>query len=389
MRRRPDYPMTANLGEEIGLALGNLCRWWWRYLLTALVLGAGMAVLVLSLAYISAHGRLLGRECPRIRLPCDLVLRVPPAVRVLVDPGQPENNIPPTYRYDSVFGGDLARAVQKANVAWMEGAAAVPLLTGPLGQGEVWYVVPGGRLVSALAWEAGGPPRGTGEVGLPVQWAGRAGVGVGDEIELGFIDPGTGFLRVQTCRVAGIYSGIDPVLAVPLLPLGDLEERDYAGELREKGEVAWPYANTLLVSFREEADAALFWRILNNSEYQVYEIVQAETPREMVAALTWHMYGPVQSLFPLLFVFAGLGVFASTLLAVLDRRRELAILKAVGIPGREIGRILTLEALAAGLLGCGLGWAGAVLMRPWLGGPGGASLIISPGMVLGAALRCW
>lgn len=369
----------------IGLALGNVRRWWWRYLLTALLLGAGMAVLVLGLAYVAAHGRLLSRECPRLDLPCHLVLRVPPAVRVMVDPGQPENNIPPTYRYESVFMGDLAQALGRAGVAWMEEAAAVPLVAGPLGQGQVWYVVPQGRLVSALSWQQGGPPAGPGEVGLPAEWARRAGVLPGDRVQLVLLDPATGFLREETLRVTGIYGDL-AAPDVPLLSLPDREGRDFARELQEKGEVAWPYANVLLVSFQGDAGEGLFWRILENSECPVYDALTVDTPRERAASLTRQMYGPVQSLFPLLFVFAGLGVLASTLLAVLDRRRELAILKAVGIPGHQIGRVLTLEAVAAGLAACLLGWAGAVLLRHRLAGPGGRLLVLPPGMVLGGAM---
>ncbi|MDI6894383.1 MAG: FtsX-like permease family protein [Bacillota bacterium] len=378
---------TGNLREEAGLALGNLRRWWWRHLLTALVLGVGMAVLLLGLGYISAHGRLLSRGSPQVRLPCRLVMRVPPAVRVMVDPGQPENNIPPTYRYESVFSGDLAAALEKVQVTWMEGAGSVPLFTGPLGQGEAWYVVPEGRLVGALTWRAGRPPRAPGEVALPAEWARQAGVGEGDVVELGTVDPGTGYLRVEAYRVVGVYEGMDPVLAVPLLPLAGerWQGRDFARELKDTGEVAWPYPNILLVDL-PQSSTGLFFRILENEEYRMGEILRAGTPGERVSDLTWRMYGPVQSLFPLVFVFAGLGVFASSLLAVLDRRRELAILKAMGIPGAQIGRVLTLEAVAAGLVGSLLGWVGAVLLRPWLVGPGGAPVPISATMVAGAVL---
>ena len=377
----------VNLREEAALALVNVRRWWWRYLLTALVLGAGMAVLLLGLGYISAHGRLLGRDSPRLGLPCHLMMRVPPAVRVMVDPGQPENNIPPTYRYQSVFTGDLAAALAKTGVRWMEGVASAPLLSSPLGQGEVWYVVPGGRLAGALTWRAGRPPRGPGEVGLPDGWARRADLGEGDVVELGVVDPGTGYLQRETCRVVGVYEGVDAVLAAPLLclPGEGWQGRDFARELEDSGEVAWPYPSILLVE-PGEAGADVLFRILENEEYPVGEMLWTGTPGERVRELTWRMYGTVQSLFPLVFLFAGLGVFATGLLAVLDRRRELAVLKAVGITGAQVGRVLTLEALAAGLAGSLLGLAGVLLGRPWLEAPGGNPVPVPAAAVAGAVV---
>ena len=48
---------------------------------------------------------------------------------------------------------------------------------------------------------------------------------------------------------------------------------------------------------------------------------------------------------------AGVGLLNSLLIAVLERRREIGLLRTIGLTARQVGRLLLLESLAVGLIG--------------------------------------
>jgi putative ABC transport system permease protein len=88
-------------------------------------------------------------------------------------------------------------------------------------------------------------------------------------------------------------------------------------------------------------------------------------------------------------------------LAVLERRREIGVLKALGLQSRHVLRLLLLEngliGLVGGVLGCAVGGAGIVLLGVLADSPGsfpfatlGLLLLLAIAIALGATtLTAW
>ena len=102
-------------------------------------------------------------------------------------------------------------------------------------------------------------------------------------------------------------------------------------------------------------------------------LLTAVGPAQEAAALRFDVFLPGGEAIGLVFVFVGLGVFTVLLLSFLERKREVAILKTVGLDGRDIGTVFSLEAFILGTAGAMVGlvltW---VLMAVVEGGGGGA-----------------
>ncbi|MEM3087353.1 MAG: ABC transporter permease [Halobacteria archaeon] len=156
-------------------------------------------------------------------------------------------------------------------------------------------------------------------------------------------------LEKREFRVVGIFETgspfVDGVVVVPLEIA-----REMAG-LRS-GEV-----NTVTVDVREVSDID---RVARRIALKIPE-VNAETPATSAAQLS-DLLGTVRSsafaVTALAAIVGGIGVTNSMLMNVLERRREIGVLKAVGWSNGEVMRAILLEGAAIGLLG---GTVGAVL----------------------------
>jgi putative ABC transport system permease protein len=156
-------------------------------------------------------------------------------------------------------------------------------------------------------------------------------------------------LEKREFRVVGIFETgspfVDGVVVVPLETA-----REMAG--LQAGEV-----NTVTVDVREVSDID---RVAKRIALKIPE-VNAETPTTSAAQLS-DLLGTVRSsafaVTALAAIVGGIGVTNSMLMNVLERRREIGVLKAVGWSNGEVMRAILLEGAAIGLFG---GTVGAVL----------------------------
>jgi putative ABC transport system permease protein len=77
-------------------------------------------------------------------------------------------------------------------------------------------------------------------------------------------------------------------------------------------------------------------------------------------------------------IVGGLGVTNTMAMAVLERKRELALLSAVGWSRFRVATLVLIEGVATSLIGAGIGLLFGVVGARWLGDALGISTIVSP-----------
>jgi len=103
--------------------------------------------------------------------------------------------------------------------------------------------------------------------------------------------------------------------------------------------------------------------VARGTEAAVAKRVQARLPAGVTALGVWDLLGPIKAdieanrvfahiLAVVIYVFAALAVASTIFVSVMERTRELGVISALGLAPRQLGSLVTLEAVFA----CGLGW---------------------------------
>ncbi|MHB8757901.1 MAG: ABC transporter permease [Bacillota bacterium] len=117
-----------------------------------------------------------------------------------------------------------------------------------------------------------------------------------------------------------------------------------------------------------------------------YRLFTAGTPDEMVRRLGGEIYRPGGQAVALLFVVIAIGFWTLLLSAFLERRREVAVLKTVGLSSGEIARVFLGEAVLTGMAGAVLGLAAGPVATRLLSRALALPLAIRPGgLIAGVA----
>ncbi|MFE5487631.1 FtsX-like permease family protein [Streptomyces sp. NPDC056527] len=208
---------------------------------------------------------------------------------------------------------------------------------------------------------AGHAPAGMTDVVLDADLAARADAVPGDRLSL-TTDAGT-----ERFRVSGIVAlqSHDGPLRQPAVFFSDAfaESRSvHPGRVDSLGVLAAPGTSS-----DELADAVS--TVLDGSDVSV----RTGDDRAEAEFLDVAMSGPKLVLLAVsvagnIFLVTIFVVSSTLSLAVGHRRRELALLRAVGAAPRQVRRMVTAEALAVALAGGVLGWPVGVLVVRWIGG---------------------
>lgn len=243
--------------------------------------------------------------------------------------------------HPTIPGAIIARQLPRA-------AAPVVVEAEPLVQLHLWDVgtrhgslqLAGVGRSSLAEW----PEPAAGEVWLPESLRGQVfNEEVGDQINL------TRFSQQErltaTVRVAGYYA--DGAFLSPLL-------------VNQTWAAAWleAEADSIVYAYPESAQTSLQrWRERNGQP----ELIRQNDVIQQASDLVGSIYAGGDGAIILGVVFLALGLGTLALLVFLDSRSEFAILKALGLRPRTVGRLLWAEFAAALLAGLGIGW-GAVLL---------------------------
>ncbi len=187
-------------------------------------------------------------------------------------------------------------------------------------------------------------------------------------------------LRIESreFRVVGLFETgspfIDTQVAVPIETA-----REMAG--LQNGEV-----NTVTVDVRDVSEID---KVARRIALKIPE-VSADTPASSAAQLS-DLLGTVRSaafaITALAAIVGGIGVTNSMLMNVLERRREIGTLKAVGWSSGEVMRAILIEAAVIGLLGGALGAAlGAAALPAIQAAQSSLAYDLSPGLLVQALL---
>lgn len=246
---------------------------------------------------------------------------------------------------------------------WLD--ASLPVVLGPAatsaGVVDV-MVVSDAAPVPELGTLTRGMEPGPGECLLPVGMAAAIGLDLGGELTLMTLrQPGGAGLEhlPPAATVSGLFEPRADWLAVPLVVV---PEADFA-------QVGGPTMVLMWVAHPETFEArAVRWlknRLTPTDVGMVYRAQRAlmplvmlrDTPGELMRGMARAIYLPGGGAMFLLYVFFGLGAFALMLLGFLQRRRQLAVMKTLGLTSRQAALVLYMEVLIVAAGGLVLGFA--------------------------------
>jgi len=196
-----------------------------------------------------------------------------------------------------------------------------------------------------IAYVSGGPARDDGQVALNETKAAQLGVATGDTVQLrlGSLD--------EEATVSGVYEDTY-VVGNALVPLATVE----AGQVQraDSGVAvdADPGVDVRALGDRLEQATAAFPTVTVQNQEDF-----AEAQRAQVNTLLYLIY----ALLGLAIVIAILGIVNTLALSVIERTREVGLLRAVGLSRAQLRRMVRLESIAIAVLGALLGVASGLL----------------------------
>jgi hypothetical protein len=307
------------------------------------------AVVALSLVFYCLYAVFLdltyresGRLMADMELPCDIVVHVPS--------GMSENQL------ETVRGLYFLTVSEPALLAAAASSAGIV---------DVLLVGPDSRALSGLGTVLEGRLPGAGECLLPASYRERGGFQLGDRLALRGVGlpGGRGAADLPAgSSVAGFFQPADPWFD---LPVAVVDGPALAAAGRANLVFAWcahPETFTVrAVRWLENYLAPDEMPVPYLAQRPVMPLVMtAATARELGRQLQRAVYFPAGEAMFLLYIFFGVGLFTLMLLSFLDRRREYAVMKTLGLTSAQIGLVLYLEVLAVGLAGVAAG-AGTTL----------------------------
>jgi len=343
------------IGDIQWLAAHNLWRQRTRNAIMAGVLALGITAYLVVIPIMDALAEKAVAKTGRLDMPCDLALVMNHTIRYQefneVDPAQSkEEMICPAIENVRRLPWDALKGFRRIEFAALEQVYS------PAGAVDALYASPQSTwFLRAIGMVSGKPPASEGEVIVPAWFARRARVTVGSTLTLEF--PYTPLHRLEERRftVTGIFSTDFALADVPVI----WEETYHRHELSElseygaRGSGARMLAMFDLGGARTDAQAAIrglqsAFDALGSSVAggRIRYTFRASTglvpdQAEITArTLTQDIQMPAINALFLAFVFVAIGLFTVMLLSFYDRRRDIAIMKTVGIANSDVAAVI-------------------------------------------------
>lgn len=198
-----------------------------------------------------------------------------------------------------------------------------------------------------LTMASGSASLGKDQVLLSEDFARDLDAGVGDTVDVEF--PGGTTLPLE---VAGVVAE-SPVPSAATVPLSVLAE---AGVTRSD--------SSLAVDLADGADRAEVKQQLEDvvADLPILAVQDKEEFKELISQQVNLLLGMIYGLLALAVVIAVIGIVNTLGLSVLERTREIGLLRAIGLSRRKLRRMITLESVAIAVLGAVLGMALGLLI---------------------------
>jgi len=227
-----------------------------------------------------------------------------------------------------------------------------------LADGRLTFVE-GDRAAALPALDAGGAAI------LPVAAAERLGLGLGDMITLAL-----GGGATLDLRIAGVVARSIP---------GGGGEAILVGWADASGPIGVPGADVFAIRFEEGSGAAAQTALEAAARGLALEANPLARVQGAVTDALGRVFGIFDALALIAVLVAGLGIVNTLAMSVVERVREIGVLRAIGMTRRQAARMVVVEATVLGLVGAVLG---AVVGL----GAGAVLLFLSGGLVASAGL---
>ena len=341
------------MGKEMlsldGIWQKSVMRWKWRLLSVGIMIALAFALYVGYAASLEALRQDVVSQVDALLLPYDFMIQVPDGDRILSTA--------------ELQGVTVENAMRRRESVYFSGEEALEIAAGTafgaldilgLQQGSHFYAEKHINLVGAFATELG-------EIVLPQDFAQKANVHIGDMLSVTTISahPRPGSIRQKSFEVVGTYSGVD--LQPALVDLADAEALSPTGE-----------RNRYIVSLVSQPPTDMQYHAVLGMFHKAYpsaQIIRADYPKTMGSEQRYGQQQDNHSMLLLIMMFVCVGILTIALITFMERRREFAVLKTLGLSNIQLTVLLGVEYSLAGL--CGL-VAGAVLILvasqwlPWL-----------------------
>lgn len=339
-------------------------------------------------------------------------------------PTSPDEEFPPPRQYAPVFND--SHLSQIASIPGVESLSVALEQTAftRFGNTQLLSIEPGAQLWQALEIVSGRMPQNTGEVIVPEGWFTETPAGdepaatvpggkthVGDRLTVKVVEspmprnyrvdgtlkfipdpvPQKELVVVGAYKPRGLVSGL-----VGYLPVNRVES--YPEKNPRSVEMDWPVPNTIFLQLSDPKRASS----VSSSWFGMYlDYPGADPPlippnkvewfpsvaEDMIRQAAGQVATPLFSNTMQAFSLGAIGIFAAMFVSFLDRRKELGIMKTVGIDNNHTAAAVSLEVVFAGTLGTVLGVLMAQVATCFLKGVSGNPIAIPAASVLtGAAV---
>ncbi len=310
--------------EIVKLAQKNLWRWRWRSAAVAglVALAFGVYILYGGLLLVNRQSGLA--SIAPLRLPADMII-IPDGDRLGRSPG---SFPPPQYNRRILEYGEEAVAVTALSRLGEVEFLGIRINSRffPLDQMRI----EGDKLTQKNA------------ILLPQTMADAKGVKIGDRLTLTAVDKTDGRRRQGEFIVAGTFMA-DYDLAQPLARIEDL--------LALKSS-----ANTNRYLIRKVPECEMVHLVQwMGSIFPKATLLTSDSSLQLGRKIAKEIYQPGYLVLAMIYLFMGIGVLSVTLITLLERRRELAVLKTLGVSNGQVAAIMILEQGASGIVGLGAG----------------------------------
>ncbi len=302
------------------LALKNMVRWRWRLATIFFLVAGSFSLFVLYSSMLSVSAQIGVAQTESLKLPYDLM--------VIAEDGKPllkEEELPiPRFRRDILEIG--------------EEAVAITAFT-PMGKQELLGIASDSYFYSNSAEMVKGQWLSkTGDMILPQEMAVRYELQIGDKIP-SYTVYKEGLQLKTEFTLVGLFEP-DYQLSQPLVLEQDALKL-----------MLVPQPNRFMIEYdREEAELIHLVEWMK-SAYPKETFLYSTVTYDMGNDLLQQIFQPGQWLLGLIFMFMGIGVLTVSLITFLERRRELAVMKSIGVSNVQIVYALSLEQGTAGIVG--------------------------------------
>ena len=324
-------------------------------------------------------------------------------------PVTPDEEFPPPRRYAPVFNdAHLEEIAHISGVADLSVALEQTAFS-RFGNTAFLSIEPQAPLWQALELVSGRFPQSSSEVVIPLTFAGEAELGEVLDIKIvhsllprtfrmdGTIADTPDPAPFKKLTVVGVYEPLSMISGLvghlPVNRVGDYPKTN-------PGRVAmdWPVPNTIylrLTNPKDSANVSAIWfgmyRDFPGANPPLIPPMKVEwhpsLPEDMIRQAAGAVATPLFANTLNAFSLGAIGIFAAMFTSFLDRRKELGIMKTVGIDNNHTAGAVSLEVVFAGVLGTVFGTVAALVIATYfLKGVSGNAIQIQAGAVLTGAV---